>query len=268
MTQDTIIQRNVTYKTFGGAVLYSAVLAREFGLSAAIVTSAREEFPFKKIIGNIRVKNIISRENTQFQNNYLLEKRQQYVKAHADKIDFSKIPREWLKSKIVLLAPIFREFLSFPQIFESSFIGCNLQGWIREKDENGRIREVKEWNHFNLSGLDLVVFSDEEVKKSSWDYFASRVKYVAVTSGSNGVYISVSGKWSRIPSFSSNSVDTTGAGDVWSSAFMIFLQETKDIILSGNIANVAAGLSIEGIGFSKIPNRDVVQRKLHKAGIL
>ena len=56
-------------------------------------------------------------------NNYLLEKRQQYVKAHADEIDFSKIPREWLKSKIILLAPIFREFLSFPQIFESSFIG-------------------------------------------------------------------------------------------------------------------------------------------------
>ena len=244
VTQDTIIQKNINYQTFGGTSLYSAILAREFGLKTAMFTSAKKDFPFNEILKNVVVKNIVSENNTEFENNYLEKRRVQYIRSYANEINFSLIPKEWLDCKILFLAPIFKEFSSLPKVFKKSFIGCNLQGWIREKDENGKIYLIENWHHLDLSGIDLLVFSDEDVKEKHWDYFASKVKYVA--------------------GFSTNILDSTGAGDVWASTFMIFFYETRDIILSSKMANSAASLSIEGLGYSNIPGRKKIQEKIAK----
>ena len=66
VTQDTIIQKNINYQTFGGTSLYSAILAREFGLKTAMFTSAKKDFPFNEILKNVVVKNIVSENNTEF----------------------------------------------------------------------------------------------------------------------------------------------------------------------------------------------------------
>ncbi|MBM31614.1 MAG: hypothetical protein CL764_02030 [Chloroflexi bacterium] len=264
VTQDTIIKKNLNYQTFGGTSLYSAILAREFGLKTAIFTSARRDFPFNKILKNVFVKNISSEKNTEFENNYLGKRRVQYIRSSANAIEFSMIPKEWLDCKIVFLAPIFNEFLSFPKIFKKSFVGCNLQGWIRKKDFNNKIYLIENWHHLDLSGIDLLVFSDEDVKKENWGFFASKVKYVAVTSGSKGVYFSVNGEWNHVSSYPTNSLDSTGAGDVWTSTFMIYFYETKDILLSSKMANAAASLSIENLGYSNIPGREKVKKRFLK----
>ena len=264
VTQDTIIQKNINYQTFGGTSLYSAILAREFGLKTAMFTSAKKDFPFNEILKNVVVKNIVSENNTEFENNYLEKRRVQYIRSYANEINFSLIPKEWLDCKILFLAPIFKEFSSLPKVFKKSFIGCNLQGWIREKDENGKIYLIENWHHLDLSGIDLLVFSDEDVKEKHWDYFASKVKYVAVTSGFRGVFVSIQGQWNHVPGFSTNILDSTGAGVVWASTFMIFFYETRDIILSSKMANSAASLSIEGLGYSNIPGRKKIQEKIAK----
>ena len=267
VTQDTIIHKNINLDTFGGTALYSALLSKKLGLNVAVVTSASKEFPFKKILQNFLVKNIVSEYNTKFENNYIENKRIQYIKSSAKDIDFSFIPKEWLDCKIILLAPIFKEFISFSKIFKEGFVGCNLQGWIRDKDVNGKIHFIQNWEDIDLSGLDLVIFSNEDIKKEFWEYFALKVKYVAVTCGANGVYISESGEWSHIPGYNSNLIDSTGAGDVWASAFMIFFCETADLLLSAKMANAAASLSIEGFGYSKIPNRSEIEEKFSQKRI-
>ena len=71
VTQDTIIHKNVNLKTFGGTALYSALLSKKLGLNGAVVTSARKDFPFKKILQNFLVKNSLSEHNTKFENTYI-----------------------------------------------------------------------------------------------------------------------------------------------------------------------------------------------------
>ena len=122
------------------------------------------------------------------------------------------------------------------------------------------------WNQITVpedAGIKVEV-SDEDVKEKHWDYFASKVKYVAVTSGFRGVFVSIQGQWNHVPGFSTNILDSTGAGDVWASTFMIFFYETRDIILSSKMANSAASLSIEGLGYSNIPGRKKIQEKIAK----
>ncbi len=52
--------------------------------------------------------------------------------------------------------------------------------------------------------------------------------------------------------------DPTGAGDVFTTAFMIRLQETGDAVEAARFANVTASFSVEHPGVSGIPSRDQV----------
>ena len=52
--------------------------------------------------------------------------------------------------------------------------------------------------------------------------------------------------------------DPTGAGDVFTTAFMIRLQETGDPVEAARFANVTASFSVEHPGVSGIPTRDQV----------
>ena len=61
-------------------------------------------------------------------------------------------------------------------------------------------------------------------------------------------------------------VDSTGAGDVFAAAFFVRLDETGDPRASAGFASCAAGVSIEGVGVARIPDRGAVEARLHAVG--
>jgi sugar/nucleoside kinase (ribokinase family) len=62
-------------------------------------------------------------------------------------------------------------------------------------------------------------------------------------------------------------MDPTGAGDVFSAAFLIRLAETGDPCEAARFANVAASFSIEAPGVSGIPTRRQVEAYLDTAAV-
>jgi sugar/nucleoside kinase (ribokinase family) len=69
----------------------------------------------------------------------------------------------------------------------------------------------------------------------------------------------------RIPAVSGNVIDQTGAGDVFSSGFLVEYLRTRDVKRSGIFASVVALHVIEGTGgvlASRMPTREQVERRL------
>ncbi|MEW5995488.1 MAG: PfkB family carbohydrate kinase, partial [Candidatus Zixiibacteriota bacterium] len=60
--------------------------------------------------------------------------------------------------------------------------------------------------------------------------------------------------------------DTTGAGDVFNSAFLLAYMNTKDMTTAATFANAAAALSVTGPGWSSYPSWSQVNDFLRKNG--
>ncbi len=76
------------------------------------------------------------------------------------------------------------------------------------------------------------------------------IKIIALKMGKREHSLSDGKKATRLTAFDVNIVDTTGAGDTFDVGFVIAYLSGKDIIDCAIFANVAAALSIEGIGWS------------------
>jgi sugar/nucleoside kinase (ribokinase family) len=57
-----------------------------------------------------------------------------------------------------------------------------------------------------------------------------------------------------------NEVDPTGAGDTFTTSFLIHLQETGDPFQAARFANITASMSVEHEGATGIPSRDTIIR--------
>jgi sugar/nucleoside kinase (ribokinase family) len=64
----------------------------------------------------------------------------------------------------------------------------------------------------------------------------------------------------KIPPRRAVELDPTGAGDTFTTAFLIRLQETGDPLHAARFANVTASISVEHVGASGVPTRTEVMR--------
>src|SRR5699024_1830865 len=79
--------------------------------------------------------------------------------------------------------------------------------------------------------------------------FASVEDKMVVTKGAEGVqFKTATGELRKIPAFSVDVVDTTGAGDTFNGVLATELGRTNDIDQAVKFANAAAALSIQKIG--------------------
>jgi 2-dehydro-3-deoxygluconokinase len=91
-------------------------------------------------------------------------------------------------------------------------------------------------------------------------YLSVGPSIVAMTLGDSGAIIATREKRERLPARAAQLVDATGAGDMFTGAFLAEYLLTSDAFAAGHYANVAAALSTEGYGaVAPMPRRAMVE---------
>lgn len=86
------------------------------------------------------------------------------------------------------------------------------------------------------------------------------IENVVITLGKDGAYVKEKDEYTMIPAKEVETIDTTGAGDVFCGAFSVCLSEGHSLAKSVKFANAAAAIAVTRIGAqSAIPyKREVV----------
>lgn len=106
----------------------------------------------------------------------------------------------------------------------------------------------------------IKVTNQESLQMIVNKFFEFGVKNVLITLGSKGYFAGFSNAMEHIPSFKVTSVDTTGAGDVFSGSLAAFLAEGISLEHSSRMANAAASISVTRLGAqNSAPRRSEVE---------
>jgi sugar/nucleoside kinase (ribokinase family) len=246
----------------GGTVTYSALTAQALGLRVGIVTSWGSELPLGPLQA-IPIVNLASETSTTFENITTSSGRVQTVHNIAQKLDYYLIPDLWRNAPIVHLGPLVQEVEpSIVRQFSSSLIGLTPQGWLRAWDREGKVH-LTEWPEaaFVLQYAGAAVVSLEDVKSNETrlQEMATYCKVLAVTEGARGVRIYWNGDVRRFPATDVEEVDTTGAGDIFATAFFVRLHTTRDPWESARFANLLASISVTRRGLEAIPTPEEIK---------
>ncbi|MFT5168998.1 MAG: sugar/nucleoside kinase (ribokinase family) [Saprospiraceae bacterium] len=248
----------------GGAVTYAGLFAKRLQLDTGILTSFGADYLFKKLFHGIHLHTIPSSQTTLFQNKYIEGKREQHLLARADNIQITDLPDEWKKAKMVLIGPIANEVdFDFLDAFQDAIVCINLQGWMRRWDAAGKVFYKSFDNYKLLAKADITIISEEDV---GMDYriisdMAAVLKILVVTKGDQGCDIYFKNKKNDFPAFPTEVIDSTGAGDTFSTAFLVYYYKTGDLNKAAQYANVAASFCIEALGIEGLPNREQMEER-------
>jgi sugar/nucleoside kinase (ribokinase family) len=252
--------------TIGGTATYASLTAQRLGLEVGVLTSVPPQLDLSGALRGIDVHAIPSEQATTFVNTYHGQQRRQFVHGLASPLQPGDLPDAWKRAPIVLLCPLVGELgLDWLGVFLKSLVGVTPQGWMRQWDEHGLVRQ-KVWSEAEriLASVDVLVFSEEDVGRDAKlirDY-SHWARIAAVTRGWRGATVFWNGNPQEFPAFRAREVDPTGAGDVFAAAFLVGLRETGDPYLAAPFANCTASFAIEGAGTTTIPAREQVEQRL------
>jgi sugar/nucleoside kinase (ribokinase family) len=249
----------------GGTALYSGILAQRMGLEVAMITSC-EELPELEDIAAMEIINFPAETNTTFRNIYSSDGRKQYITSKALDLDYSSIPKNWKKTRILHFGSIAREIIlpdEYPTSLESS-IAYSLQGWLRKWDNNGVISPAKLEDRIITPRNQFVGFlSLEDLGSNLTQLNRLREMFplLILTKGKDGAEIYQGEELINIPPESVNEVDSTGAGDIFAAGFMIYwVIRGRSIREAGIMAGKLAALSVTRHGLEGIPTIAEIQK--------
>lgn len=250
--------------TLGGTVTYAAITAHRLGRRAAILTKAEPSIVRTDgLYQGIAVHVLPSDRTTTFRNIYHDGHRQQFVSDVAPPITAADVPPHWSDPRIVLLGPVAQEITAdLAAAFPRSLVGVIPQGWMRRWDETGRVYP-QPWRQAAeiLRSARVLVLSEEDLggDLAALDEYIAHTEIVVLTAAARGCTVYWRGEAHPIPPRPANEVDPTGAGDVFTAAFLIRLDETNDPLASARFANVVASFSVEAPGVTGIPTREIAE---------
>ncbi|MGD8487981.1 MAG: PfkB family carbohydrate kinase [Anaerolineae bacterium] len=247
----------------GGSVSYAATTAQRLGRRVGVVTSAGPGLDVSAALPGMEVVCHQAASTTIFENIYLETGRKQILHSRAAVITCEHIPLAWRDAPVVYLGSIDREIS--PGVFhcfsDKSLVGIMPQGFFRRWDEHGQVHYA-EWTPSPalLEQLDVLVISELDVPDPNrlvrdWGRY---IRIIVVTQADQGATVYKSDEVCHYPARPAQEVEPTGAGDVFTAAFLIRLAETGDPCQAAQFANVVASFSVEGIGMAAIPHRQRV----------
>lgn len=270
VTRDLVDPNDFANYRLGGTVTFAAAVAARLGRRPSIITYAAADTDFSVLPDNTELHVLPSETTTTFANIYTSHGRIQYCYTPAPCIVPADIPLPMRHPRIVLMGPIWDEIApEVAAIFaDETLVAAVPQGWMRRWDSKGRVRS-KEWDTAPqiLPHLDVLVLSLEDFDYD-WRRLAPVFRFVpmvVVTEYKDGSTVFQRKRGgtvteTKIPPRPAQEVDPTGAGDTFTTAFVVRLQETGDPFLSARFANVAASISVEHLGATGIPTREEVLR--------
>jgi 1D-myo-inositol 3-kinase len=256
----------------GGTVTYSSLAVQRLGLQAAVVTACAPEdedllVPLRE--AGVWVAAVPSTHTTSFRNVYDEHgHRTQYLLGQADAIQWADIPTEWRGTPIVHLGPVAQELpADMPARFPYCLLGITPQGWMRTWDGEGRVAHSAWPVHAALNGLPdnacmVLSIEDLDYHPELVGHYVNLAPVVVITSGYEPAVLYRGGDSVTVPAFQANSVDPTGAGDVFAAALMVYLHRTGDLVRAARYAHAAAAFCIEGEGIEGLPTAGMVERRV------
>ena len=163
-----------------------------------------------------------------------------------------------------MLGPLVGELeADLAQGFPEAVVMASLQGWLRRRDDLGRVTSAS-WHGVDvLPHLDAAIVSEDDVADprliGEWEQL---LPVLIVTRGPAGAELHCGDRRHHIDAFAADEVDPTGAGDVFGAAFLIRFGETQNPVESAIFASAAASFCVETRGTSGIPTRAQVEAKI------
>ena len=241
----------------GGTASYSSIMATHLAEEVHLLTSFGPDFMFEELFTNasIKLKSLPSSRTTVFENIYDGGNRTQFMHNRATPINEKEIS-ELQPSEVTLFCPIANE-INFDRQKLKNTMGikaATIQGWLRTFGHDGQVHEMMPPLSF-LKSFDIVIMSNDDIARlpEFLPQVLNIVPMVVVTENVDGVHIYLDNKVHHFPSFRTDSVDPTGAGDIFATAFLCSYTQRKSIQQAASFAHSAASLSIEGVGISSIP---------------
>jgi sugar/nucleoside kinase (ribokinase family) len=262
---DFVAIGHVTLDRFGGAVrpggaaLYAAVTAHRLGASAGILTSHGDDFPLELVPPQIEVVAVPSLDTTTFTHSRdAAGGRVLTCQSQAAPLVPEAIPEDWRDAPIVLLAPVLNELdPAIAAVFPDATIGAAAQGWLRGRKADASVVPTR-WDSASLllSRIRALFLSGEDARSAAADVdqWLQQVPIAVITAGRLGALLFVNGERYAVPPLRVREVDPTGAGDVFAAAFMVEYEREGNPWDAAASAACAAALSVEGEGFSAIPD--------------
>jgi sugar/nucleoside kinase (ribokinase family) len=249
----------------GGSALYAAITAHRLGFSAGILTSHANDYPLELLPPAIEVVSVPSPVTTTFAHRHEGGERGLRVTEVARPLAARDVPADWQDAGVVLLAPALGEVDPLAvEAFGAATLGAAAQGWLR--DRAGADVVARPWAPPPglLSRIQVLFMGLEDVRgqESAVMEWLQRLPMVAVTAGARGGLLFVNGERYETPPRRAREVDTTGAGDVFAAAFMLRYHVEGDPWRAASAAACAASLSVEGEGFSTVPDHATLEAAL------
>jgi sugar/nucleoside kinase (ribokinase family) len=242
----------------GGAALYAAITAQRLGLSAAILTSHAPDFPLDDIPTRIEIVGLDTEATTAFEHREAAGGRALRVLGSARPLGVADLPADWREAPRVLLAPVLQEVdPALVGAFADAAVGAELQGWLRVVDDDGSVTPGP-WPAAKgvLDHLQAIFLSGHDVRgqESQVTEWVQRVPLAVVTAGAGGALLYVNGDRYEVRPRRTVEVDPTGAGDVFAATFLVHFDRHGDPWEAAEAATCAASLSVEGPGWSTVPD--------------
>jgi 1D-myo-inositol 3-kinase len=242
----------------GGAALYAAIAAQRLGLSAAILTSHGPDFPLEAVPSQIEVVGLEAPVTTAFEHREVKGTRVLRALGAARPLTIEALPADWRPAPLVLLAPVLHEVdPALAAAFPDAAVGAELQGWLRATGDEGVIGGAA-WAspEATLARLQAIFVSRHDVsgQEAQVTAWVQRVPLAVVTAGAAGAILYVNGDRYEVRPRRTREVDPTGAGDVFAATFLIDYDRHGDPWEAAEAATCAAALSVEGVGWSTVPD--------------
>jgi sugar/nucleoside kinase (ribokinase family) len=249
----------------GGTASFSGRTARAMGRRTGIITSFSPELDLGEALDNVLISWHSAAATTTFQNINTPDGRRQVLYGTADTLVPAMIPPEWRidpAQGVVHLGPVAQECdAALLDAFGDVFVGLTPQGWMRRWDRNGYVSRC-EWAGAEplLARADAVVLSDEDMGQEQPTSYATRTRLLVVTHGAEGCTVYTDGVSRDFSAPVVSEVDATGSGDIFATAFFIWLRQSRDPWAAAQFANCIAAQSVTREGLSGTPTLDEVAR--------
>ncbi len=263
---DTITIDNSNYEQIGGSACYCGLTARQFKFDVDLFTKFGPDFPKQYLTeSQINFVNSESEKNTtKFGISINGSDRILKLENECEQIDYSSVSADGH-----IVSPIYHEISNdtFRQIKnDSNFLFVDPQGFLRKKDSQNNIN--LENKDLDLSDVNAIKVSPEEsqciVNGSNDEMMLALQKkgaeYVLLTNKTN-VSLLVKDKIYSIILPNKEIHDTTGIGDIFSSAFCCTMLKEKDFLWALCFAGGAAqaALDSKNVGLQKTPKKGTIQ---------
>jgi sugar/nucleoside kinase (ribokinase family) len=243
----------------GGTVSYAIRTASAFGLRVGLLTSADPTDPLLDELAPYgQVVVVPSDHTTTFENAYSEQGRTQYIRAVAGPLRAEHVPPAWGDAPLLHVGPIAGEGddLDLFARFEQARWMVTLQGWLRQWDASGLVRFKPWFRPALLQRLDLLVFSEEDVRQQPGmlHQIAPYAKNLLYTQAERGGLHLQGGLPTAFRSpLVEQPVDPTGAGDVFATSVLCALYLTGSIRQAVQVGAALAANCVTRVGISGVP---------------